>query len=373
MASARRCSPEVTKAVGRSPQHASANRKVPSCTACGEDTRRTRCDSADANRPARARTHPDCPSKATGHGVAHFRSRIWFSGLSARGLLYREASRRRIMKVPLSERATLMRNEVWTAASSWGAAGSAYERFSEHFADALHHCAQRLAPRARESILDVATGTGWTARLLASRAATVSGVDYSEELITAAKAIARDRRLGIAFEVGDAHDLPYADHSFDGVCSTFGVIFASDPELAARELGRVCRPRGRLALAVWAKDCVLATMAREVFTRFSPPPSDPPPPSPYAWGSEDRMRELLEPAFDLYFERGCSVLREPDGDSVWRLWEQAHGLTVTRLARLDDASKSAFRDAFIDFHERFRTPVGIAMPRDYIVAVGTRR
>jgi SAM-dependent methyltransferase len=266
-----------------------------------------------------------------------------------------------------------MKKEVWTMASAWGATGAAYERYSEHFGDALYHCVQRLAPRPGESILDVATGTGWTARLLASREARVTGVDYSEELIAAARKIAAQRGLRITFDVGDAQQLPYTDQSFDAVCSTFGVIFASGPELAARELARVCRPGGRLALAVWATDCTLGILAREVFARFAPPPPDPRPPSPYAWGEEERMRELLEPEFELEFEHGCTVLREPDGDSVWRLWKETHGLTVARLSALDDESKNAFREAFIEFHERYRTPVGIAMPRDYVVATGFRR
>jgi SAM-dependent methyltransferase len=266
-----------------------------------------------------------------------------------------------------------MPKEVWTAATSWGATGSAYERFSEHFADALFHCVQRLAPAPGESVLDVATGTGWTARLSAARGAGVTGVDYSEELIAAARKIARDHGVSIAFDVGDAHQLPYSDGIFDAVVSTFGVIFARQPEVVAQELVRVCRPGGRLALAVWSSDCTLGKLAREVFSVYSPPPPDPPPPSPYAWGSEVRMKELLEPGFKLQFERGCTVLREPDGESVWRLWKETHGLTVTRLEALDDESRVAFRDAFIEFHERYRTELGIAMPRDYLIAIGTRR
>ena len=266
-----------------------------------------------------------------------------------------------------------MKKEVWTAASSWGATGAAYERFSEHFSDALYHCVQRLEPRVGERILDVATGTGWTARLAAERGAVVTGIDYSEDLIAGAHAIAERQGLNITFDVGDAHRLPYPEQSFDAVTSTFGVIFASQPEVVAEELARVCRPGGRLALAVWTSDCTLGTLARDVFTKFSPPPPDPPPPSPYAWGNEARMKELLGARFQLQFEHGCTMLRAPDRESVWRLWNETHGLTVTRLKALDSNAQDDFRGAFIEFHERYRTNIGIAMPRDYIVAIGTRR
>lgn len=264
-----------------------------------------------------------------------------------------------------------MKKEVWTSASSWGATGAAYEKFSEHFADAVSHCAQKLAVKSGESVLDIATGTGWTARILAAKGAEVTGIDYSEDLIIAARDIANQRSLKISFDVGDAHQLPYADNCFDAVVSTFGVIFVSRPEVAAGEMVRVCRPGGRLSIAVWSSDCVLKKLAKEVFSAFSPPPKDPPP-SPYAWGSEARLKELLGENFDLKFEHGSTILRAPDGDSVWQLWKEAHGLTVTRLKALDQIKQNEFREAFIEFHERYRTDHGIAMPRDYIIAIGTK-
>jgi cyclopropane fatty-acyl-phospholipid synthase-like methyltransferase len=64
-----------------------------------------------------------------------------------------------------------MAKDVRTTASSWGVASSAYEKFSEDFSDALYHCVQRLDPQKGEVVLDVATGTGWTARLAAARGA----------------------------------------------------------------------------------------------------------------------------------------------------------------------------------------------------------
>ena len=91
-----------------------------------------------------------------------------------------------------------------------------------------------------------------------------------------------------------------------------------------------------------------------------------------SWGSEARLNELLGSSFNLQFEAGCTVLREPDGETVWKLWKKTHGLTVTRLKSLDDESKSAFKQSFIEFHERYRTDLGIAMPRDYLIVIGTR-
>lgn len=263
--------------------------------------------------------------------------------------------------------------ELLRAATTWGVAGSNYEGFSAHFADALSHCVQRLAPRAGEAVLDVATGTGWTARLAAARGASVTGLDFSEELVASAREIAEQQALDITFEVGDAQALPYADSRFDAVISTFGVIFAGDPTQAAAEIARVCRPGGRLALAVWARNGTVATLAREVLAKFSPPPPDPPPPSPFDWGTAARLQQLLGADFELKVEEASTVLREPSGDAVWQLWLDTHGPTVTRVSKLDPDTATAFKNAFVEFHEQYRTELGISMPREYLVAVGTRK
>lgn len=82
----------------------------------------------------------------------------------------------------------LARNE--RAAATRGSGGRDYERISELSADALRHVVDRLLPRPGERVLDVAAGTGWTARLLADCGAVVSAVDIGDGLIEAAKRMA---------------------------------------------------------------------------------------------------------------------------------------------------------------------------------------
>jgi methyltransferase OMS1, mitochondrial len=48
--------------------------------------------------------------------------------------------------------------------------------------------------------------------------------------------------------VMNAHDLQFADNSFDTVVDTFGLCSFEDPERVLREMGRVCRPQGRILL-----------------------------------------------------------------------------------------------------------------------------
>jgi SAM-dependent methyltransferase len=254
------------------------------------------------------------------------------------------------------------------AAAVWGSGGRDYDRISEHVADALAHVVNRLLPQLDERILDVATGTGWTARLLVLRGARVTGVDIGAGVIEAAKGIAP----AIDFRVGDAEDLPFEDACFDAVTSTFGVMFAAQPEVAAQELARVCRQGGRLGLATWTPDGTVPGLFAAM-RPYMPPPSLSAPPSPFEWGRPKRMEELLGDAFDLHYETGTTTLRMPDGRSVWEMFVTGFGPTKTVAASLDEARRGHLECDFIDFHERYRNDLGIAMPREYLVAIGTRK
>ncbi len=128
------------------------------------------------------------------------------------------------------------------AAEMWGLGGADYDNVSFAISDALAHGAQRLAPRPGDAALDVATGTGWTARNLARFGARVSACDFSPQMVDAARKLSAHCGPGISFDVADAEKLPYADAEFDRVISTFGVMFAARPERAAGELARATTP-----------------------------------------------------------------------------------------------------------------------------------
>src|SRR5262245_682426 len=190
-------------------------------------------------------------------------------------------------------------------AAVWSTGGQHYDQISRGIADALEHCVLRLNPQPGERILDLATGTGWTSRLVARRGAIVTGVDIAGTLLDAARTKAQLEMLPIDYQLGDAESLPFKDEQFDAVISTFGIMFATRPEAAAAELARGCRDGGRTVLTSWLADSTLFRMF-EVMKRYMPPPPTPAPRSPFEWGRTERIRELLEEPFDLRFEQGTS-------------------------------------------------------------------
>jgi ubiquinone/menaquinone biosynthesis C-methylase UbiE len=257
-------------------------------------------------------------------------------------------------------------------AATWDSAGRQYDRVSQSSADAIEHCVMRLAPTPGECILDIATGTGSAARRVAARGASVIGIDLGADLIEAAKAYAAEARLPIEFRVGDAEALPFDDQSFDAVISTFGVMFVSKPEAAVAELARVCKPGGRVGLVTWSADGTVAGVFK-VMQPYLPTPAVPPPPSPFAWGNKEHVRQLLGAAFDVHFETGTTVLREPNSLAVWELLVEGYGPTKTLAAALDADRHEGLRRALIAYHEGFQSELGVAMPREYLVTIGIRK
>jgi SAM-dependent methyltransferase len=256
-------------------------------------------------------------------------------------------------------------------AAVWGSAGDAYDKISRQIASALDHCVSRIDPKPGEHILDLATGTGWTSRLLARSGANVIGVDLSDDLLAAARARAKAEGLNITYQVGDAERLPYPDASFDAVVSTFGVMFASNPEAAAKEMARVCRKGGRLGLTTWTPDGTVYQMF-VVMKPYMPAPPNPAPPSPFAWGNPARVQELLGRYFDLKFEEGVTTYYDRGGEAAWTASSTGYGPTKSLAAGLDARRRSELQRDFSAFHDKYRTPLGIALPREYLLTLGMR-
>lgn len=259
-------------------------------------------------------------------------------------------------------------------AATWNSAGDAYDEISRGIADSLEHAIVRLSPRAGERILDLATGTGWTSRQLTARGARVTGLDLGADLIEAARARARAAHLEIDYVVGDAERLEYPDGSFDAVVSTYGVMFASRPEVAAAEIGRVCKKGGRLALTTWTPEGNVFGMFK-VMKPYMPAPPTPAPRSPFDWGRRDRIRELFGKDFELGFEDGISYYREPNADAAWKRFVSGYGPTKMLAQSLPPERRAGLERDFIAFHAlpQFATELGICVPREYLLTVGVRK
>ena len=118
-----------------------------------------------------------------------------------------------------------------------------FSRGAARVADAV-----RLVPGDR--VLDVACGTGAVAQECARRVrpnGAVVGLDRSPDML----AVARRKLPDLELREGRAEALPFDDDAFDVVTCQFGLMFFDDRHQALREMRRVLKPGGRLAVAVW--------------------------------------------------------------------------------------------------------------------------
>jgi len=100
-------------------------------------------------------------------------------------------------------------------------------------------------------VLDVACGTGSLARaakLEVGFSGKVTGLDASEKMLDSANRHSR----GIQWQQGDAEKLPFKQDQFDRVLCQFSLMFIANRVHAIKEMLRVCKPDGLIALAVWA-------------------------------------------------------------------------------------------------------------------------
>jgi ubiquinone/menaquinone biosynthesis C-methylase UbiE len=119
------------------------------------------------------------------------------------------------------------------------------------FAEIAEIVAGAAALRGGERVLDVACGTGALAHAAAARVGegAVTGLDANPSMLE----VARERRPGITWTPGDAAKLPFPDASFDAVLCQAALMFFPDKPACLREMHRVAKPGGRIAVHVFGE------------------------------------------------------------------------------------------------------------------------
>jgi ubiquinone/menaquinone biosynthesis C-methylase UbiE len=136
-----------------------------------------------------------------------------------------------------------------------GSAAELYQRYlvpgiTSKWAEDLVHRAQL---RAGEEVLDVACGTGVVARLAAKKVASghVTGLDLNAGMLAVARGVLSEG-APVNWIEGSALDLPFPVGRFDAVLCQLGLQFFPDQPKALREMRRVVREPGRVALSVYS-------------------------------------------------------------------------------------------------------------------------
>lgn len=181
-------------------------------------------------------------------------------------------------------------------------ATSAAGIYEEFFVPALFagwpaHVLSAAGVQAGDAVLDVGCGTGVLAREAVTRvgaSGAVTGVDVNEGML----AVARQKAPAVTWKTGPAEALPFPAGSFDRVVSQFALMFFAEPVRALAEMGRVLRPGGVIAVAVW--DTLAATpgyaVVAEVLDEVFGPEVAQSIQAPYALGETAKLRSLFAEA-----------------------------------------------------------------------------
>jgi SAM-dependent methyltransferase len=252
------------------------------------------------------------------------------------------------------------------ARETW-AAGD-YDAVAEGIWEVGERVVKRVGVAPGERVLDVACGTGNAAIRAAAAGGTVTGLDITPELLTAARRRAADAGVAVEWVVGDAEELPFENESFDVVLSTFGVMFAPRHEIAAREIARVLRPGGRMAIASWAPDGTIGDFFATFADHLPPQPEIAAP--PLLWGREDHLRRIFDGhALSLAFDREeLPVDPGVSPDEAADFYIASFGPLVKAREVLEfEGAWASFLDEVVPRIRRFVTE-----PAAYLLVTGTK-
>lgn len=246
--------------------------------------------------------------------------------------------------MPVNPELQEMGRRVWSA-GNWDEVADYVRQVGAPLLDAIG-----LEPEMR--LLDVGAGSGGSIAIpAAQRGARVVASDLVADHFEAGRRRAAEAGVEVEWVEADALDLPFEDGSFDRVTSTFGHMFAPDHALAAAEMERVLRPGGVIGFACWTPAGLIGRMFQTTASFMPPPPAGVAPPP--LWGTEEHVRELLEPlGLELSFERKVNVFQHEDLEEYSEHFERNFGPMVTakavlgdRFAELSDATRELFAEA----------------------------
>ena len=221
------------------------------------------------------------------------------------------------------------------------------EEVDQRFVPVIEGVIGRADIEPGESVLDLGTGTGSVALRVASIVGNdgrVIGNDISQEMLGLATQKAKDLDLtNVEFQEGRAESISAEESSFDVVLASLSLMYVIDRAAAAREIGRVLRPGGRLVAAVWAApDICDIVLFQQTAGSFAPPPPVPGVGPGAMADASGFLEQLSQSGVEARVETECLGFEFSDFESAW---DVLAGVTTANLEpEVQEQARSAVRE-----------------------------
>jgi SAM-dependent methyltransferase len=283
------------------------------------------------------------------------------------------------LEAPAAEDLRRQLHGMWAAvAHSWGEHAEFVDARGARMTEKM---LELSAPQPGDRVLELACGAGGLGLAAAERLGPRSDVvlsDVASEMTSIAAA--RANALGLdnvsTCEL-DLEHIEQPDDSYDVVLCREGLMFALDPTRAAREVRRVLRPGGRVALAVWgprARNPWLSIVFDVVSAQLGVPAPPPGIPGPFSLDDADRLARLLvdAPLEDVAVTEFPVPLHTGSFDEWWTRTSSLAGPLATMLSSLPDDAARALRARLHEAVAEYETPTGLEFPGVSLLATGHR-
>jgi SAM-dependent methyltransferase len=268
--------------------------------------------------------------------------------------------------------------------SQWSESAPYWEKHREIIREMFAPITQALIADAeiasRRAVLDLATGPGEPALSigeLVGPEGKVVGIDAVPEMVEAARREAHRRGFRNAtFEVAFADDLPFPANTFDAVVSRFGVMFFPSPIGSLREMLRVLKPGGRIAMAVWhfAERNPFHYIVSQVVERYvhSPPPV-PDSPDAFRFADSGHLLGILSRAGAAATSERVlrfSIRAPIPVEKFWTLRSEMSDKLRAKLAGLSKEQMAELKREVIEALRAFSADGGMSFPAEVLIVSG---
>jgi ubiquinone/menaquinone biosynthesis C-methylase UbiE len=234
-----------------------------------------------------------------------------------------------------------------------------------------------------QSLLDVAGGAGEPSLTIAETVGPTGSVTYTDavaEMVDAAQAEAQRRGVtNIRFRQCSADSLPFDSATFDAVVCRLGVMFFPNPLAALREMLRVTKPNGALALVVWHKSerNPFLHFVSDILSRYVETlPAEPDAPGAFRFAEPGVLADILR-------EAGATNVRERllkfrmeapiSIDGFWELRSETSGTLRDKLTSLSDKQANRVAQEVKEAVREFFREGQMSFPAQMIIVTGRKQ